>query len=64
MIYGDVQRFMKSWTSWVFLSIVYVVGIGLTALVARASGKRFLPPDTGASMWVKHKKTSTPGSMF
>jgi cytochrome c biogenesis protein CcdA len=63
-IFHAFQTFMKSLTSWILLTVVYYIGVGVTSLVAKVSGKRFLHQEKRESSWNKHTSTNTFRSMY
>jgi cytochrome c biogenesis protein CcdA len=61
MVFGALTALAKKlgeFNSQVMLSVVYVLGVGLTSFVAKIFRKKFLPLDqkTQSSYWIEHKE--------
>ncbi len=58
------KKFMISAQQFVLLHIVYVIGIGLTAIVAKIFGKHFVLNKVTQSSWVTHSNKGDSSRMF
>jgi hypothetical protein len=49
---GKVSKFISTLISSIILSIVYLIGIGVPALIAKLVGKKFIETEKKRSYWV------------
>ncbi len=52
-IWKKIKEFQQSVFNFLVLHIVYFIGIGLTAMVAKAVGKHFLTREYQSTSWQK-----------
>lgn len=55
---------LQAITSTIFLSLSYVVGIGVSSCVGKVIGKRFLKESPAVSMWENHVRDVTTDRMY
>jgi hypothetical protein len=48
----------------VLLLAVYIIGVGITSLIAKLAGKRFLETRKKRSYWVNTHDTDSPNSFY
>jgi len=62
--FSRISVYQKRFFTWIFLQAIYLLGLGLTSLVARAVGARFLGVKKGDTAWKQHAKTIDTKTMY
>lgn len=59
-----LSRRSRDITSFIFLSLSYLIGVGLTSVVGKLFGKYFLEMTPKKTTWVAHKNDSSWEHMY
>lgn len=59
-----ISSYQRKAFSWVFLQAIYLFGLGLTSIVGRIAGAKFLGHTAEKSSWQSHVRTITTKTMY
>ena len=62
--FKTISLYQRRAFTWVFLQAIYLLGLGLTSIVGRISGAKFLGNSVDASSWKPHVKAITTKTMY
>lgn len=63
-IFHKVSLFQRKVFTWIFLQAIYLFGMGLTSIVARLSGAKFLGQTSANSSWKSHENKVSTKAMY
>lgn len=55
---------LKDFNQLVFLNLIYFIGIGLTSLIARVAGHKFITVVMSKSTWTKYRRLGKLEEMY
>lgn len=63
-IFKKVNKIIQTVTSIILLYIMYLIGVGLTAVLAKIIRKQFLNMSPRVSSWQKHSQSESLETMY